>query len=200
ALRSDCVSCCSWPVTATSSCRFPESDSACPALAGITPSTKPATTAPIHFIILCPHGLPISLGGAIHFIKISSTDSFFCSASLVSGSREAMYPPTAAAARKMNISSESQGLPAARPAKSTSPQVTPKTICAPNATSTAIPDCRLPCIFPNSIFFGNVNEDQLAIVSCPATAKTSAPIVARKMGSGGNPTRHHNNATHTAIS
>src|SRR5262249_5283091 len=77
---------------------------------------------------LCPQGLPLFVYRAIHFIRISSTDSFFFSANFVRGSREATYPPTAAAARKTNISRDNQGFPVARPAKSTKPQVEAKTI------------------------------------------------------------------------
>src|SRR5215467_13188073 len=147
----------------------PISDSLCFSVSS-APLHKPTRTKTLHltsfhkFAHTCKKTGEVVNSGfqslALHFIKVSRSDSFFVSASFVSGSSAAMYPPTATAASAANTYSGNHGLLATRPANKTTPHVAPNTSCAPNATKTAIPDCRFPCIFPNSIFFGNVNDDQ----------------------------------------
>src|SRR5882724_1090134 len=110
--------------------------------------------------------------------------SFLFSASLVKASRDAKYPATAAAARKINASAGSHRLAVQFPVKRIVAEIVPIKICAPNATSTAMPDWRWPCILPNSILRGNVIEDQ----------------VATNMWAVGSPTRHKSIAMDSTIS
>src|SRR5581483_3420967 len=135
-----------------------------------------------------------------HFPSASSSNSFFFSASRVITSSEATYPATAAAAKNAKISAGSHTFPVSRPANRIGPHTAPNTNCAPNATSTAIPDCREPFILPNSIFFGNVSDDQLARLNCPTTANTTPASVAHSTGADGSPIRHPSTAAQSAIS
>ena len=74
-------------------------------------------------------------------------------------------------------------------------QTAATTICTPNAVHTATPEFRCPFIFPISIFFGKLSDDQFAIVNWPITAKAPAPMVAANIAVLGHPTRHTSSAS-----
>src|SRR5271157_1700471 len=88
-----------------------------------------------------------------------------------------------------------QGFPVHWPANNTRAQMPPSTICTPNAVHTATPEFRCPFIFPISIFFGKLSEDQFAIVNWPNTANAPAEIVAANIAVLGQPTRHTSSAS-----
>ena len=94
----------------------------------------------------------------------------------------------------------SHGFPVHRPANNTSVQTPPSTICAPNAVHTATPEFLCPFIFPISIFFGKLSDDQFAIANCPSTANAPAITVATNIDVPGQPTRHVSSAKDTANS
>src|SRR5258708_29456727 len=81
--------------------------------------------------------------------------SFLFSASLVKASRDAKYPATAAAARKINASAVNPRLPVQFPGKRIVAEIVPIKICAPHTTNTALPDLSWPCILPTPLFLVN---------------------------------------------